>query len=127
MSVYRADWILPIAGKPIRDGWVEVDGGRIASCSSGPREDAIDLGRVAVLPALVNAHTHLELSYLYERIPPTSSFTDWIRGVIAARREFPDPADPRIIDAARVAIQRARACGTGLFGDISNTLVTVPL
>ena len=127
MTHYRADWLLPIADKPIRDGWVAVESGRIASCGSGSRADAIDLGRVVVLPALVNAHTHLELSYLHERIPPGSSFNDWIHGVMAARREFPDPADLQIIVAARDAIRHARAAGTGLFGDISNTLVTVPL
>jgi cytosine/adenosine deaminase-related metal-dependent hydrolase len=42
-------------------------------------------------------------------------------------REFPDAADPRIVEAAERAIAAARASGTGLFGDISNTLVTVPM
>jgi len=46
---------------------------------------------------------------------------------MAARREYPDPADPDIVAAARRAIAEARASGTGLLGDISNTLVTAPL
>ncbi len=46
---------------------------------------------------------------------------------MALRRDHPDPAAPAIIEAARHAIARARASGTGLFGDVSNTLVTVPL
>jgi cytosine/adenosine deaminase-related metal-dependent hydrolase len=46
---------------------------------------------------------------------------------MALRRGYPDPADPSILSAARAAIAAARASGTGLVGDISNTLVTVPL
>jgi cytosine/adenosine deaminase-related metal-dependent hydrolase len=46
---------------------------------------------------------------------------------MAARREHPDPADPRIVEPARAAIAQARRCGTALVGDVSNTLVTAPL
>jgi len=79
------------------------------------------------MPALVNAHTHLELSYLRGAIPPTDRLLDWIRAIMAMRREYPDPGDARIIDAARAAIVEARSSGTGLIGDISNTLVTARL
>ena len=89
--------------------------------------DATDLGRVAVLPALVNAHTHLELSYLDGRVPPDAGFVQWVRTLMALRRSYPDPSAPEILAAARSAIAAARASGTGLIGDISNTLVTVPL
>ncbi len=41
--------------------------------------DEIDLGEVAVLPGLVNAHTHLELSWMRGRIPETDDFDGWIR------------------------------------------------
>ena len=46
---------------------------------------------------------------------------------MAARQRFPNPEDPAILQAARAGIEEARASGTGLVGDISNTLVTVPL
>ena len=70
MTVYNAAWVLPIADPPIADGWVSVEGGRVAGVGAGRRGDAVDLGRVVVLPALVNAHTHLELSYLRGQVPP---------------------------------------------------------
>jgi cytosine/adenosine deaminase-related metal-dependent hydrolase len=127
VSRFRADWIIPITDSPIRGGFVAVDAGRVQGVGSTPPADCIDLGRVAILPALVNAHTHLELSYLQGRIPPAGKFGDWVRAVMTTRREYPDPADRVIVRAAREAIRQARASGTGLCGDISNTLVTVPL
>jgi len=82
----------------MRDAWVTVDRGRIVGAAvrppgAGSRE--IELGDVVVMPGLVNAHTHLELSYLRDEVPPASRFVDWIRHVIAARRTRPDPASPR--------------------------------
>jgi len=44
-----------------------------------------------------------------------------------ARRAQPNPGAPEILAAARAGIHEARSSGTGLIGDISNTLVTVPL
>jgi cytosine/adenosine deaminase-related metal-dependent hydrolase len=124
---FRADWVLPITDPPLRDGWVTVENGRVTALGAGSEQGAIDLGRAAVLPALVNAHTHLELSYLHGRVPPGDDFCRWIRTLMALRRQYPDPADPDIIAAARRSIASARESGTGLIGDISNTLVTVPL
>jgi aminodeoxyfutalosine deaminase len=132
---YRAAWILPIADDPIHDGWVSIAANRISglggSASDGTslRRDppSIDLGSSVILPALVNAHTHLELSYLHGRVPPDRSFTSWIRSLMALRRGYPDPSAPEILTAARAAIAAARSHGTGLIGDVSNTLVTIPL
>ena len=127
MRVYRAAWILPIAAPPIRDGWVAVEQGVVADLGTGTQPGAIDLGDAVVLPALVNAHTHLELSHLRGVVPPADRFLDWIRGVMAARGTQPDAHAPAVLAAARVAISAARASGTGVMGDISNTLATVPL
>jgi cytosine/adenosine deaminase-related metal-dependent hydrolase len=127
MINYRADWVLPIIDEPIRGGVVGVAGDRIAAVGTAASGDVVDLGHSVILPSLVNAHTHLELSYLRGRIPKGTNFVEWVSGVIAARRDFPDVTDPRIIDAARQAIVDLEATGTGLVGEVSNTLVTVPL
>ncbi len=127
MIHYHASWIVPIVEPPMRDGWVAVDRGRVVALSRRPPSDGtpeIDLGEVAVLPGLVNAHTHLELSYLRDEVPPASQFVSWIRGVIAARRKRPDPASPEILESIDRGIEEALACGTAVVGDISNTLVT---
>jgi aminodeoxyfutalosine deaminase len=127
LTHYHAAWIVPISAPPLRDAWVTVDRGRIVGATTrypgtGARE--IDMGSVAVMPGLVNAHTHLELSYLRDEVPPASQFVTWIRHVIAARRAHPDPAAAEILAAVERAIDEALASGTAIVGDISNTLVT---
>jgi cytosine/adenosine deaminase-related metal-dependent hydrolase len=124
---YHAAWIVPIAEPPLRDGWVAVDRGRVVAVSKrAPADGApqVDLGDTAMLPGLVNAHTHLELSYLRDEVPPASQFVNWIRGVIAARRRQPDPKSSEVLTAIDGAISEALACGTAIVGDTSNTLVT---
>ena len=129
MSLYRAAWICPIAQPPIGDGWFAVANQRISRVGA-PGEPApgpaTDLGRVAVLPGLVNAHTHLELSWLRGQVAPAASFTDWIKQLFVTRggrRERAD--DPTVTNAARVAAREARDFGTAGIGDISNSLATV--
>ena len=127
MPTFTADWVLPIADEPLARGFVSIDRDRITAVGANAPRDATDVGRAAILPALVNAHTHLELSYLHGRVPPSNSFTGWVRELMALRRQHPDAAAAGIVDAARTSIADARAFGTGLVGDISNTLITIPL
>lgn len=129
MIRYHAAWIVPISQPPLRDGWVAVEGDRIVSCGSRLSEsDAggdsrhVDLGEVAILPGLVNAHTHLELSYLRDQITPSASFTTWVRQILYARRQRTNPRDAAILSAIDAAIQESVRSGTAVIGDISNTL-----
>jgi len=127
MKRYRASWVLPISEPPIRDGWIAVDHDRVVATgrrSANRSEPEIDLGNVAVMPGLVNAHTHLELSYLREEIPPAPTFVAWVRKVIAASRRRSDPKAPHILDAVERGIAESVASGTAVVGDISNTLAT---
>lgn len=130
MVLLRARWVLPIGSRPIDDGWVAVEGGRVQALGSGARPDTwdgpeIDLGHCALLPALVNAHTHLELSYLAGRVPPATHFTDWIREVMRLRREHPDPAGTEIVSAQAVAIAQLERAGVRIVGDVANTSISV--
>lgn len=127
-ACHRAAWILPMCGPPVRDGWIETEGGRIVRVGAGaPPRPAVDLGRTAVLPGLVNAHTHLELSWMAGLVPPASSLSDWLRDLIAKRAAGPPGGPLEAVAAARQAAVDAVRTGTVLVGDISNTLMTPPL
>jgi cytosine/adenosine deaminase-related metal-dependent hydrolase len=115
---YQAAWVVPIARPPIAGGAVAVEDGRIAAVEERPSGPVVDLGSAAILPGLVNAHVHLELSWMRGRVPPCGSMCVWAQGVMALRRTMTD--EPR--EPIAPAIASARASGTCLVGDITNTL-----
>jgi cytosine/adenosine deaminase-related metal-dependent hydrolase len=130
MRVYRAAWVCPIDRPPIRDGAVAVDGGRIAAVGAAHQlrpAAAVerDLGAVALLPGLVNAHTHIELSWLRDRVSPANAFTSWVKQLFAIRRGVERIGDPHVEAAAAGAVREARDSGTCAVGDISNSLTSV--
>ncbi|MCE5302040.1 MAG: amidohydrolase family protein [Planctomycetaceae bacterium] len=81
----KARYVFPVAGPPIPDGIVSWDGDRIIAVGRKPAaSDLCDLGNVALLPGLVNAHTHLDFSDLTLPLgPERAGFADWIRRVMA--------------------------------------------
>jgi cytosine/adenosine deaminase-related metal-dependent hydrolase len=134
MMRLAAAWVVPIDRPPIRDGWVAVEGDRIVGVGQGNDPDAQalgplrGLGHVALLPGLVNAHTHLELSWLRGRVPPSNAFFSWVKQLIVTRggrvERFDDPA---VLAAAAGAATEAIEFGTVAVGDISNSLASVPV
>jgi len=126
-TVLSARWILPIDRPPIDGGWVEISGGEIVRLARGRAPaGARDLGDVALMPGLVNAHTHLELSWLAGRVRPAESMVGWIRSLIAARVAPDAPPEAERAVAAAQAAATMRDTGTVLAGDVTNTLTTVP-
>jgi cytosine/adenosine deaminase-related metal-dependent hydrolase len=83
-----------------------------------------DLGDSVILPGLVNAHTHLELSWMAGRVPPKPAMDQWIRSLMAVRAEGPAGGPDEVSKAALDAATSMFECGTVLVGDISNTLMT---
>lgn len=121
----RAKWLLPITEPPIEDGWIETAAGRIVRLGAGRAPgDATDLGDVAILPGLVNAHTHVELSWLAGRVPPMASMHEWIAAIVRIRRAGVPGGHDTEVAAAREAVASMVASGTVVVGDVSNTLIT---
>src|SRR4051794_38854103 len=117
---YTPRWVFPVAGPPLPGGTVTASGGRITAVEPhGVRTADVDFGNAAIIPGLVNAHTHLDLSGARGLIPPTDPdhFTDWLRGVIAYRRSH----TPEQVRAdIRTGLAECLRAGTTLLGDISS-------
>src|SRR4029079_10235909 len=94
MFSYLARWLLPIVRPPI-SGAVAIDRGIIRSVGESADRHSVDLGSVAVLPGLVNAHTHLELSWMRGQVPPAESMPKWAGALMALRRTVShEPPEP---------------------------------
>jgi len=118
-----AGWVVPIGAPPLPRGQVAVHAGRVewvgpADAPDAPGGPALDLGPGILLPGLVNAHTHLELSFLSGRLEGLSGFVDWVRGVVEGREVDAEVAR----EAAGRAIRELEESGTVAVGDVSNTL-----
>ncbi|HEV3145839.1 MAG TPA: amidohydrolase family protein, partial [Gemmataceae bacterium] len=115
--VITARWLFPIAQPPLENGLLVIDGERIAAIlPPGSRKADLDLGNCAILPGLVNAHTHLDLSGMRGVAPPSADFIDWLKQVIAFRKER-SPA--QVTGDIRAGLAESLRSGTTLLGDIS--------
>ena len=88
--ILSADWVLPVDAPPLEHGAVAIgEDGRIHAV--GP---AAELGEgerfegAAILPAFVNAHSHLEYA-VYAGFGDGLSFGPWLETHIATLRRDP--------------------------------------
>src|ERR1041385_2242516 len=90
----RARTVVTMAGEPIDNGAVLIDGDRIAAVGqfeelkNEAANDILDLGERILLPGLINAHCHLDYTCLRGKIPPQESFSDWIRAINNQKAEL---------------------------------------
>jgi len=86
-----AEWVLPVTAPPVHDGAVligthgEVEAiGAAAEVPAPPGTRQEHFAGAAILPGLLNAHTHLELTGLAGAVTD-DDFSRWIRGVRDAK------------------------------------------
>src|SRR5678816_4353660 len=131
MIVYAAKHLLPVAAPPIQSGAVAVHEGRIAAV--GRRKDVVkahpgaevrDLGDAVIIPGLVNAHTHVELSFMNGEPPAGGTYMTWLRDLVTRRPAVDAPAATQ---AAESAIAAMAGRGTVAVGDVANGAWAAPL
>lgn len=90
--------------------------------SSGAKR--VDLGQAVLMPGLVNAHTHLDLTHLGPvDYNPAGGFTEWAGRIVRGRRYEAGPLRESVLDGAA----RALAGGVVAVGDISGDWQTGPI
>jgi len=109
----------------IRSGAVAIADGRIVDvgpdsdvASRHPSATVEDLGPMLLLPGLVNAHVHLELSDLTPGGPPVS-FVDWLLSVIAKGPPPASEGEARVASATRTGVAQCLRFGVTTVGDIT--------
>ena len=122
---YQARIVFPVDRAPIENGVVTVDGGRIVevgTAAGGGR--VVDLGDAALLPGLVNAHTHLEFSQLRRPMGGAGmSLPDWIRLVIGERGRGDRSREESLANGVAESLR----AGVTTVGDISTCSAAAPL
>ncbi len=119
-----ADWLIPVCGEPVRDGALLIgDDGRIAASGPShaiPSPPGITSRRfpgAALVPGLVNAHTHLELTGLAGRAD-AATFPDWINR-LRRLKEARSAAD--FLAAARQGVADCFAAGVTTVADTGDS------
>ena len=123
MKILRAEYVLPISSEPITHGAVAIDDDRITAvgpadtiASQFPDAAVTDLGKAAILPGLVNCHSHLEITSMRGALDAVEhDFRSWLLKLNDMRSEL-SPAD--IEAAALLGAREGAAAGVTCFGDI---------
>lgn len=120
----HARYVFPGDRPPLAHGIVTLQGGRIVAVGENTSgRPPLDLGQAALLPGLVNAHTHLEFSLLEQPLGAAGTpFPQWIAEVVAQRRALAERE--RDLAAYRVAaiergLSESHACGVVALGEIA--------
>ncbi|MGC9519274.1 MAG: amidohydrolase family protein [Desulfuromonadaceae bacterium] len=139
IHLYRSRYLVPIEADPLKDSALAVKHGRIVALGRHaelerrfPHAPSTDFGDSILLPALINAHTHLELSHFPQWQQQSESciharetegyrgFTDWILHLIRIKQQL--GRDAEIYRSAwHTGLHLAQCAGTGYIGDILTT------
>jgi cytosine/adenosine deaminase-related metal-dependent hydrolase len=116
--ILRAKYVMSNSRTIIENGTVAIQGsqivdvGRYLAIQNSP---IYDLGEAVLMPGLVNAHAHLDLTSIADSVQRTPKFTDWIFQIVGKRT--PSTIGPSV----REGVQQSLAGGATTVGDIDGT------
>ncbi|HTP67174.1 MAG TPA: amidohydrolase family protein [Geobacteraceae bacterium] len=136
MHIYAASYLYPVTSPPVAGGAIAIEGGVITDV--GPLDclrkeygaPVTEYPDCVIMPGLVNAHTHLELTHFpswklrkgIDYSPRT--YVDWVIQVIKIRRSL---TRPELEHSLREGIRVSLECGTTSIGEIVSDRSLVPL
>jgi len=126
--IYTAQYLISSNAPPVEGGALLVHAGRIAAIGTlnqvkrnYPAIEVVDFDDALLVPLLVNAHTHLELTdfphwatNMGEEAPP-KNFVDWILRLIRIKQKL---GEKQYRLSLSHGINQAIAAGAGAVGDI---------
>lgn len=117
----RARVVVPVSQPPIDNGAVLISGRRIRavgswrSLSKASKLKSVDLGDVALMPGLINAHCHLDYTGMAGQFQPPRRFTDWIKLITTAKGAW---TDDDFADSWQLGAAMLLRTGTTTVGDV---------
>jgi len=127
-GLHRAGWVVKDPVTIIPNGYVRVESGKIREVgpygrklSESGKHPVHDHGPGALIPALVNAHTHLELSCFKDKISCEGGFGHWVQDLLRLRE---NSSTVEMVAGAEMGLQELLATGTGTICEISSLGLT---
>ncbi len=128
LILFRAAALRDAMAVNVRPGVVAVREGRIVAAgdettvrrSAGKPDRVLELGDVLLLPGMVNAHVHLDLTH-QPRAPYGGDFIDWLKGVIQSRISD----DHAITAAVHDGLRMSQESGIVAVADIAGSIAAV--
>jgi aminodeoxyfutalosine deaminase len=128
-TIHRAKYALAEPDLLLKNAAIHVSaGGRISRIesigsigawnSAHSQAKVVDWGSSIIIPGLVNAHVHLELTALRNKLTKFRSFTDWISQLIHCRQSW---TKEDFLSSAAEGSRLSLASGTTLAGDITSS------
>ncbi len=120
--IIRSRIVVSMEGEPIENGAVQVSGdkitgiGRFDKIRSGQSGETFDLGDRILMPGLINGHCHLDYTMLRGKIPPSRSFSGWIRAINAEKAKL---ATQDYIDSIDAGFAEAQRFGTTTIANLT--------
>jgi cytosine/adenosine deaminase-related metal-dependent hydrolase len=126
-KIIQAKWVAPMDRPILREAGVLINSGRIAAVDSStelrrqnPKAEVIDLPKHILLPGLINAHVHLELSHCRAGDSPGGTFADWILSMRDRMRIDPQNLEIAVTRAVNYGIAQCLKFGVTCVGDITS-------
>ncbi|MGH7892698.1 MAG: amidohydrolase family protein, partial [Thermodesulfobacteriota bacterium] len=123
--ILTAETVLPVSSKPLKNASVLISDGKIREIGKSPTlgkrcKGVIerDLGNGILLPGFVNAHTHLELGWMFKRLRSFRGFTGWLGQIIKEKRA--GVTDREIAGSVEEGIEANIRSGVTTVGEISS-------
>ncbi len=120
-----SDIVLPISKNPLLNTAIIISEGKIIDIipqktvpKKYPSLKEISLGKGILMPGFVNAHTHLELGWIKQKIGPFKDFTGWLEHIIKAKKEDVEIED--IERSVKEGLYTLIKCGITTVAEISS-------
>jgi cytosine/adenosine deaminase-related metal-dependent hydrolase len=116
MDAISAEWIFPVTSPPLHRHAIEIKDGRIHSIRPQQPGD-LHLTDTAILPGLVNSHTHLGYTAL-RNLFDDLSFFPWIRKITETKYQKMTEAD--VVASTMLGIHECLSAGITTVADMSD-------
>ncbi|POY39264.1 amidohydrolase [Solitalea longa] len=122
MRKISADWVYTLSGAPLKNGVIVInDKNEVVDVLPG-NEPSLDVEFFSgiICPGFINAHCHLELSHLRNKLPQRTGLVGFIQNV----QQFREAKEEEILKAIEAAEDEMIQNGIVGVGDISNSSYT---